>query len=165
MSVCIIIPPTYSCTVCIMPLTESMLHEGLQHVLRANKTLQCPLPKNVLKTGLLQRNYWVVRDTNLVLAFGHFNATKPHTLLGGTGWSVQMALEQQKPVCVYTDQWYQFDYPQQRFVPCHPPYLNPQNTTIEESRCIILQMTQELHNLFQRTIQLETRPLLNFWFH
>ena len=148
MSVCIIIPPTHSCTVCITPLTESMLHEGLQLVLRANKTLQCTLPNNVLKTGLLQRN-----------------TTKPHTLLGGTGWSVQMALEQQKPVCVYTDQWYQFVYPQQRFVPCHPPYLHPQNTTIVGSRHIILQMTQELHNLFQRTIQLETRPLLNFWFH
>ena len=106
------------------------------------------LPNNVLKTGLLQRN-----------------TTKPHTLLGGTYWSVQMALEQQKPGCVYTDQWYQFDYPQQRFVPCHPPYLHPQNTTIVGSRRIILQMTQELHNLFQRTIQLETRPLLNFWFH
>ena len=51
MSVCIIILPTHSCTVCITPLTESMLHEGLQHVLRANKTLQCPLPNNVLKTG------------------------------------------------------------------------------------------------------------------
>ena len=148
MSVCIIILPTHSCTVCITPLTESMLHEGLQHVLRANETLQCPLPNNVLKTGLLQRN-----------------TTKPHTLLGGTGWSVQMTLEQQKPVCVYTDQWYQFDYPQQRFVPCHPPYLHPQNTTIVGSRRIILQMAQELHNLFQRTIQLETRPLLNFWFH
>ena len=148
MSVCIIILPTHSCTVCITPLTESMLLEGLQHVLRANKTLQCPLPNNVLKTRLLQRN-----------------TIKPHTLLGETSWSVQMALEQQKPVCVYTDQWYQFDYPQQRFVPCHPPYLHPQNTTIVGSRCIILQMTQELHNLFQRTIQLETRPLLNFWFH
>ena len=68
-------------------------------------------------------------------------------------------------VSVYTDQWYQFDYPQQRFVPCHPSYLHPQNTTIMRSRRIILQMTQELHNLFQRTIQLETRPLLNFWFH
>ena len=117
MSVCIIIPPTHSRAVCITPLTESMLQEGLQHVLRANKTLQCSLSNNVLKTGLLQRNYWVVRDTNLVLAFGHFDTTKPHTLQGGTGWSVQMALEQQKPVCVYTDQWYQFDYSQQRFVP------------------------------------------------
>lgn len=80
-SVCIIILPTHSCTVCITPLTESMLHEGLQHALRANKTLQCTLPNNVLKTGLLQRN-----------------TTKPHTLLGGTGWSVQMVLEQQKSV-------------------------------------------------------------------
>lgn len=53
----------------------------LQHALRANKTLQCTLPNNVLKTGLLQRN-----------------TTKPHTLLGGTGWSVQMVLEQQKSV-------------------------------------------------------------------
>ena len=142
MSVCVIIPPTHSRAVRITPLTESMLHEGLQHVLRANKTLQRSLHNNVLKTGLLQRNYWVVRDTNLVLAFGHFDTTKPHTLQGGTGWSVQMALEQQKPVCVYTDRWYQFDYPQQRFVPCHPPYLHPQNTTIVGSRRITLQMTK-----------------------
>ena len=91
MSVCVIIPPTHSRAVRITPLTESMLHEGLQHVLRANKTLQRSLPNNVLKTGLLQRNYWVVRDTNLVLAFGHFDTTKPHTLQGETGWSVQCA--------------------------------------------------------------------------
>ena len=128
MSVCIIIRPTHSCAVRITPLTESMLHKGLQHVLRTNKTLQCFLPNNVLKTGLLQRNYWVARDTNLMLAFEHFDTTKPHMLQGGTGWSVQMALEQQKPVCVYTNQWYQFDYPQQRFVPCHLPYLHPQKT-------------------------------------
>ena len=165
MSVCVIIPPTHSRAVRSTPLMESMLHEGLQHVLRANKTLQRSLPNNVLKTGLLQRNYWVVRDTNLVLAFGHFDTAKPHMLQGGTGWSVQMALEQQKPVCVYTDRWYQFDYPQQRFVQCHPPYLHPQNTTIVGSRRITLQMTQELRNLFQRTIQMETRPLPNFWFH
>lgn len=79
-SVCIIIPPTHSCTVCITPLTESMLHEGLQHALRANKTLQCTLPNNVLKTGLLQRN-----------------TTKPHTLLGGTGWSVQRYWSNRNP--------------------------------------------------------------------
>ena len=91
MSVCAIIPPTHSRAIHITPLTESMLHEGLQHVLRANKTLQRSLPNNVLKTGLLQRNYWVVRDTNLVLAFGHFDTTKPHTLQGETGWSVQCA--------------------------------------------------------------------------
>ena len=89
MSVCVIIPPTHSCAVRITPLTESMLHEGLQHVLCANKTLQRSLPNNVLKTGLLQRNYWVVRDTNLVLAFGHFDTTKPHTLqepVGACKW-------------------------------------------------------------------------------
>ena len=68
MSVCVIILPTHSRAVRITPLTESMLHEGLQHVLCTNKTLQCSLPNNVLKTGLLQRNYWVVRDTNLMLA-------------------------------------------------------------------------------------------------
>ena len=141
MSVCAIIPPTHSRAVHITPLTESMLHEGLQHVLRANKTLQRSLPNNVLKTGLLQINYWVSMDTNLMLTFEHFDTTKPHTLQGGTGWSVQMAFEQQKPMCVYTDWWYQFDYQQQRFVPCHPPCLHPQNTTIVGSRRINLQMT------------------------
>ena len=56
MSVCVIILPTHSRAVRITPLTESMLHEGLQHVLCTNKTLQRSLPNNVLKTGLLQRN-------------------------------------------------------------------------------------------------------------
>ena len=96
-----------------------------------------------------------------MLAFEHFDTTKHHTLQGGTGWSVQMALEQQKPVCVYTNQWYQFDYPQQRFVPCHLPYLHPQKHYHRGKQT----HQQELHNLFQRTIQMETRPLPNFWFY
>ena len=161
-SVCVIIPPTHSRAVRITPLTESILHEGLQHVLRANKTLQRSLPK---KDGTVTEKVLGGEGYQSRAGLRTFRHNQTPHVTGRNRLERANGVGATKPVCVYTDRWYQFDYPQQRFVPCHPPYVHPQNTTIVGSRRITLQMTQELHNLFQRTIQMETRPLPNFWFH
>ena len=73
------------------------MQEGLHHVYKANKTLCRNIDTNVSSSGYLQRNYWIVRDAQTIIAFGAFKNRGFHktVLQGGTGWSVQMALDAQ----------------------------------------------------------------------
>ena len=67
-------------------------------------------PSVVLQT-LLQRNYRLVSQAKTIFAFGHLERDCKR-LLGGTGWSVQMALDMEKDVFVYdieTSTWFCVD--------------------------------------------------------
>ena len=59
-------------------------------------------------TNLLKRNYWIIkRPRPCAYAFGQFeDPFKPCTLKGGTGWTVQLALEQMKTFDAIQDRSY-----------------------------------------------------------
>lgn len=133
----------------IVHMTPSMLAKGTQKVWEANTILQRHLSVTSLRWGLLQRNYWIIHTAELVLAFGYSDKDIPNTLKGGTGWSVQMARDAKKPLVVYKDeQWYKYDYSQERFRPSTRPRLHPISTAIVGTREMTPDMIHELKLLF-----------------
>ena len=85
-------------------ITQEQFEEGKKHVLEANKTLNRRPDKYM---SLLARNYEQVRNADAIFAVGHI---KNGIVDGGTGWAVQMAIDDHKPVYMYDQirkQWYQ----------------------------------------------------------
>lgn len=84
-------------------LTDAEFNEGKKHVLKANETLH---RKPEVYMDLLARNYNQVKNADAIFAIGHL---KNGIVDGGTGWAVQMAIDDGKPVYVYDQerkQWY-----------------------------------------------------------
>ena len=76
-------------------ITEEEFEEGKEHVLEANKTLHRQPNKYM---DLLARNYSQVKNADEIFAIGHF---KNKVVDGGTGWAVQMAIDDVKIVNFY----------------------------------------------------------------
>ena len=76
-------------------ITEEEFEEGKKHVLEANKTLHRQPYKYM---NLLARNYCQVKNAEEIFAIGHF---KNKVVDGGTGWAVQMAIDDGKIVNFY----------------------------------------------------------------
>lgn len=76
-------------------MTENEFNEGVKHVMKANETLHRRPEKYM---NLLARNYNQVKNCDEVFAIGHF---KNKMVDGGTGWAVQMAIDDGKIVNFY----------------------------------------------------------------
>ncbi len=76
-------------------ITEKEFEEGKEHVLEANKTLHRQPYKYM---NLLARNYSQVKNAEEIFAIGQF---KNKVVDGGTGWAVQMAIDDGKIVNFY----------------------------------------------------------------
>ena len=104
MNIVVMIPPDHARAKTITPLSQSMLEKEAEPFLNAaaqslgrNLSHMSRYTKN-----LLARNYWIVRDPAAVYAFGQFeDPMNPRTLKGGTGWSVQLAIEIMKAVKIF----------------------------------------------------------------
>lgn len=84
-------------------ITQEQFEEGKEHVLKANETLH-RRPDDYM--NLLSRNYAQVKNADAIFAVGHL---KNGIVDGGTGWAVQMAIDDNKPVYVYDQtrkQWF-----------------------------------------------------------
>jgi len=100
-------------------LTADELNEGYNHVLEANKGLK----RNVeyipyYVKCLLSRNWFQVKNSEVVFAIGKFLSDK--VVAGGTGWAVQMAIDNNKPIYVFDQEanlWTTFIYPMGIFTP------------------------------------------------
>ena len=99
----------------ILSLEE--LEEGYQHVLEANKVLKRRpeyTPRYI--KGLLSRNWFQIKNSDTVFAIGKFIDKK--RVSGGTGWAVQMAIDNKKPTYVFdqpSKKWNKFNYDTQEF--------------------------------------------------
>ena len=93
-------------------LTGSELDDGFTHVLIANKVLKrYPQGQSTYVKSLLSRNWFQVKNAESVFAIGTFkNAT---IVNGGTGWAVQMAIDNGKFV-------YFFDKEREKWSWYHP---------------------------------------------
>jgi hypothetical protein len=92
-------------------LSYEELKEGFEHVLIANKAVkrhpqgQAPYIKN-----LLARNWYQVKNADMVFAVGMFDK---NGVSGGTGWAVQMAIDNNIPIYFFDqgdNQWYYFKW-------------------------------------------------------
>lgn len=78
-----------------LEITEDEFEEGKKHVLLANKTLHRKPEKYM---DLLARNYNQVRYSESIYAISTFSGNQ---VKGGTGWAVQMAIDDKKPVFLF----------------------------------------------------------------
>lgn len=93
-------------------LTGIELDEGFKNVLIANQTLKrYPQGQSSYVKSLLARNWFQVKNSDAVFAIGFL--TSPTMVSGGTGWAVQMGIDNNKFVFVFdqpTNSWYEFNY-------------------------------------------------------
>jgi len=120
----IIIPPHHSRSKFITPLDQQDLDEAEPHLKRAaERTGKHLFTPNSLSRHLQLRNFHIVKPVAIVYAFGYFrhhthgtNLTASHsiplvspTIPGGTGWTVQLAIDQHKQIYFYNipeKRWY-----------------------------------------------------------
>ena len=88
------------------------LKEGFEAVMRANQTLKkYPQGQPQYVQNLLARNWFQVKNSEAVFAIAK-KFLSGSTVVGGTGWAVQMALDSKKPIFVFEQNvnlWYSFD--------------------------------------------------------
>ena len=102
-------------------LSDDELKKADYFLERANQTLLRRFPtRNKFCNDLLRRNWHVVKDVDTVFALGEMVSNK--TVNGGTGWAVQLAVDEKKKVYVFDDKkngWSVYDHARKRFVPFH----------------------------------------------
>lgn len=104
------------------PLTAEQLAKADPALKKANESLgrRYP-PSNAYVRTLLQRNYYQVLNSDAVFAIGNIAG---NIVEGGTGWAVQMAVDQGKPVYVFNQKdnnWY--TYSNGKFIQTGTPVL------------------------------------------
>ena len=106
----VLIPPCHPRKASIQPLTRQQLAEAIpvttQVAFRLGKQLTSPI-----STQYIHRNYHIVKQADMVLAFTGFSPDKKQCL-GGTGWGVEMAKVLQKVLYVYDverNRWFWYE--------------------------------------------------------
>ena len=76
------------------------LEEGAEHVLVAELTLKRNLQNlnSAYVLNLLCRNWFQVKNSEAIFAIGTFVDLKQNIVNGGTGWAVQMGIDNNKDV-------------------------------------------------------------------
>lgn len=98
-------------------LSKKQLEEGFKYIKIANKKLNrninniSPYIKN-----LISRDYYQVKSSDAIFAIGTFNNVGE--VNGGTGWAIQIAIDNKKPVYVFDQNdgyWCYYDYEDNQF--------------------------------------------------
>ena len=108
----IFIPPCHPRSKYLSPLTHSQLGEAIPITNQVSNRLNKPL-SNPISLQYIHRNYHVVKQAEMVLAFTSFQP-ESNLCFGGTGWAVGMAKLLNKILYVYDVQrhiwfWYTHD--------------------------------------------------------
>ena len=87
------------------------LQEGFEHVKIAEQTLHRNLTnlQSIYVKALLSRNWFQVKNSEAIYAVSSFDNYSHTIITGGTGWTVQMAIDNNKPAFVFdepTNAWY-----------------------------------------------------------
>ena len=123
----ILVPPCHPRSRTLQPLSFAQLQEANAWIPPAEFTLDKKLTDPISRQ-YIQRNFCVVKQADLVLAFtcfeqrNHIFGLPCHTTcMGGTGWVVEFAKMLCKPLYVYEltlDFWFWYDYDTCRFEQC-----------------------------------------------
>jgi hypothetical protein len=113
-------------------ITNEELETALPHLIEANKQLQRHIPvTNLYNRRLLLRNWFIIKDTQMTLAFAPLKYDE--TVDGGTGWGVEFTKELQNDLFVLNTnnhKWYKYNYSSNKFEIQDPTYL------CEKTACI-----------------------------
>ena len=115
----VLIPPCHPRKASVLPLTRQQLAEAIpittQVAHRLNKRLTDPI-----SLQYIHRNYHVVKQADLVMAFTFF-APERKVCMGGTGWGVEMAKVLNKVLYVYDVEqniWFWYNPKEDFFYAC-----------------------------------------------
>ena len=168
------IPPGHPRATKVTPVPEGRLKEADDYLHEAAFHLKRRVSGTPYTLNLLRRNYAIVKEANALYAFGRFeDVNNPCTLSGGTGWTVQLAIEinrvfigKHKTVFVY-DKYHQAWFelvPHQdqrtaispwRFVRKDTPPLLDKSSAVVGSRTLDDRKAKEIVGLFLRTVDEE----------
>lgn len=143
-------------------INESNRTEAHIRVIRANLTLKRTYPLKPTKdrdekstaysNKLILRDWLQVKNADAVFAVGTLRRTDVE---GGTGWAVQMAIDEGKPVFVYNqkdDSWYEFNYELKSFVAIdYVPTLTPRFAGIGSSDTFSDNGKEAIRKVFEQT--------------
>lgn len=96
-------------------LTVEELEEGAEQAKKASLTLGRPwkyIENKPYVKNLISRNWFQVKDADCIFAIGKFVKGSKYLVDGGTGWAVQMAIDNKKPVYFFEqneNKWYFYD--------------------------------------------------------
>lgn len=101
-------------------LTVDELNEGFKNVMIAAKSLKLsPETQGNYTKNLLSRNWFQVKNSDAIFAISKKFKNEDRTIVdGGTGWAVQMAVDNNKPIFVFdqpSDVWHTYDYTNNKF--------------------------------------------------
>lgn len=100
--------PQHSRGTCNSPATVELMRTADEAIQNAAVTLKRKVPRHFYTFSILQRNYHVVKKAHTLFAFGHIHPNRKE-VRGGTGWTIQLALDQGKNVFVFDEdkrKWY-----------------------------------------------------------
>lgn len=103
-------------------LTSEQLEEGWQQVLLCEKPIKRPLfriKNNPYVKHLLCRNWFQVKNSDAIYAVGSLTNGNNKIVDGGTGWAVQMAINNDKNVFLFEqnlNQWFMYSYLANKFM-------------------------------------------------
>ena len=98
-------------------LTSKQIKEGFEHIKIANKRLNRNI--NNLSSyvkNLISRDWFQVNSSDSIFAIGRLQSE--NTVWGGTGWAIQLSIDNNKPIYLFEqndNQWYYYDYDSNRF--------------------------------------------------
>ena len=137
-------------------LSKEQLEQADEHLILANQTVKRHFPtRKSFVDNLLRRNWYQVKDTLSVFAIAKLSPSQ-RTVEGGTGWAVQMAVDQRKDVYVFdtvTSKWHKFDNAILKFVRCKTPKLTLLSTGIG-TRQLTDTGRKAIENVFEATFKL-----------
>jgi hypothetical protein len=100
-------------------MNNNELQEGWENILIADKSLNRHIEncRSTYVRKLLCRNWYQVKHSETVMAIG-FIEKDMKSVKGGTGWAVQMGIDNNKTIFVFNQNdnlWYYYDYHLKRF--------------------------------------------------
>jgi len=132
-------------------ISEEEYLEGVEQIRIANKTLKRQHIDKYMH--LLARNWCQVKNSEAIFAIGKFKNTRKTQVNGGTGWAVQMAIDNRKDVYLFdleTNYWY--FWKDGKFHYCVTPTLTENYAGIG-TRDINLSGEKAIENVYKKTIK------------
>ena len=127
-------------------ITEEQYLEGVEMIHQANKTLK---RSNIDKyMHLLARNWMQVKNSENIYAIGYI---KNNVVDGGTGWAVQMAIDNNKQVYVFDQNKNNWYYWNGKFEICNTPVLTEKYAGIG-TRNIKVNGIDAIRNVYKKTL-------------
>lgn len=98
-------------------LSDKQLKEGFEHIKIANENLDRNIKnqKQYIR-NLISRDWFQVKNSDTIFAIGTLQSE--NSVNGGTGWAVQLSIDNKKTIYLFEqefNQWYYFDYESNAF--------------------------------------------------